>query len=658
MNNENNITFKLNSEIKYVEDDMFRDLKKREAKRNNPVTESFKEITDAIENNKIEIGGTGLPIDRYMYMENESNSFSGQDEMIEQGTEKLMDMPMNEMKEFISSKPEEDEKSNESTDVIEKGPAPPEDLEDSNESNDEGTASDSGEDDKTVDNSVDNSTDSTDTEAGIDSDERLKSFGQDNSDVQNEYNTKDVDILNKLIASESEAINDYFDGAKDCNNETLRRLYGDIGHEERFHLEQLLYAKSTLTGERYEPRDPDVKHEYEELLKMGMDEETAASTAIDKTTINESIDKNVDMDKLAQEAAMIESMLNQNAILTEFCCDLMQNTLKRNVSMTHSARILMESFIQEEVTNVAQAPKEIKELPSPLKLLYRGLKASINGLIKLSEHVRDASAKNLIKYHQKKEWLNKHGIRDLFKSGIQLYFYNDKESRYDINEPCRYVNLLYQLTKAIAKQGGIKLTQEAKHGNVKNPLHFSNISQGINALKQTVLTKTKVIVTDANEKALIKEFFGYTDQKMNKISVKYDGSDQTVNPSANIYNRIDAMLSITKEYVAISEGVLVELQKYEGDTGSIYYKNRKLYNELVNDIKIVVDYYNKFIACIAHDLKVIFSFDNGLLKITREREQTEQAGGTWEGPDIKSDGNMTQSTPNKYAKQKKRFFGK
>ena len=38
-----------------------------------------------------------------------------------------------------------------------------------------------------------------------------------------------------------------------------------------------------MTGEKYEPRDPDVKAEYDELMNQdGMDEETAISTMADR----------------------------------------------------------------------------------------------------------------------------------------------------------------------------------------------------------------------------------------------------------------------------------------------------------------------------------------------------------------------------------------
>ena len=655
MNNE--LKFKLNSELNYLEDDMFKDLKKREAKR-NPVTESFQEFTKQFDS--VETGGNGLSVNRYVFMESEEE-LTAPPESLDEGANEtdVDDNDSNETPNETSSDDEtnDTEENTESTpEDNDETPSDSADADEEDSTNDEGTASDSGEDDKTVDNSVDNSTDSTDTEADIDSDERLKSFGKDTSDIQNEYNTKDVDILNKLIASESEAINDYFDGAKDCNNETLRRLYGDIGHEERFHLEQLLYAKSTLTGERYEPRDPDVKREYEELLKMGMDEETAASTAIDKTAIAVSSDNDIDMGKLAQEAAFVESSLIQNNALTSYCFDISINSGNRfNSSITRSAAIIMESFIQEEMTNVAQMPKEVKKIPSPFKLLYKGLKASINGLIKLSETCRDAGMRNRAKWHMKQEWIKKHGIKDLFKSGIYLFFYNDKESRYDIDTPCIYINLLYQLSKKIGEKMGIRLTQDAKHRNIKGAIQFSNIDEGMLKLKNAILEKTKVIVNDNNEQMLIKEFFGYSDQKVN-VAVQYEDNGNAVMPSANIYNRLDLMIKISREYLKVSEAVLEQAEKLEGNMNSMFYKDRKTYNKYAEYLKTIVDKYGKFIACMAHDLKVIYSFDNGILGTTQQRDSVEQSGGKWTGEDIRVQQGNQAPPPNKYANKKKGIF--
>ena len=82
----------------------------------------------------------------------------------------------------------------------------------------------------------------------------LGTMGSDTSDHQNDYDPKDVELLLKLMASEADAMNEYLQAAKDTNNDTLRRLFADIGNEERFHMEQLLYAKCEETGEKYEPK--------------------------------------------------------------------------------------------------------------------------------------------------------------------------------------------------------------------------------------------------------------------------------------------------------------------------------------------------------------------------------------------------------------------
>ena len=248
----------------------------------------------------------------------------------------------------------------------------------------------------------------------------ISSFGSDTSDVQNEYDPGDIEILNKLIASENEAINDYFDGTKDTKDENLRTLYGDIGHEERFHLEQLLYAKSTLTGEKYEPRDPEVKKEYEELIAGGMDEDTAASTAIDKTSMFGSDNgDDSDIEELEQEAALIETMLVHNEILTTFC-ESQLDLIRGHHIIDKSVNVIMESFIQEEVDNVTTAPKQITKIQNPIALLAKGLKASINGLLRLSSVIKDSVAKSKVKNHRKYEWIKKHGIGELFKSGRTL----------------------------------------------------------------------------------------------------------------------------------------------------------------------------------------------------------------------------------------------
>lgn len=509
------------------------------------------------------------------------------------------------------------------------------------ESNEEEDKEDDDEDlDKTLKDIEDSSSDDEDDdEDEID----IDNFGSDTSDIQNEYDPKEIESLNNLIAAENDAMNDYFDAGKNTNVDILRRLYADIGAEERFHAEQLIYAKCTITGEKYEPRDPKVKKEYEELLEMGMDEDTAASTAIDKSSMNNDNGDDSDSEKLEQEAAILETMLFQNEILSNIC------EYYSHEERNNAIDIFIEAYIQEEMDNVASAPKEVRKIESPLTLLARGLKASVNGVIKMGSIIKDAIVSNKMKNYRKKEWIRKNGITGLFKSGIHLYFYSDKLSSYDTETPARYVDLLYRLSKQVGENCGIRLTAAAQHKTISNPIEFGSISEGLNKLKNVILTKTKVVVTKQNEAMLAREFFGYSDEKMN-VAVTH-GNDKPVHDSNNIYNRLEILAILTKEYSKISQEILDQLMKFEGDANSIYYKNRSMFNKARDAMDLIVGKYNQFIKSMAHDLKVILSLDNGILKMTRERDATEQSGGKWEGPDVRA--SNTQNNQNQFSKTNK-----
>jgi rubrerythrin len=475
----------------------------------------------------------------------------------------------------------------------------------------------------------------------------IEGFGMDTSDVQNEFDPKDIEALNKLIAAESEAINDYFDASKDTRDEDLRTLFSDIGHEERFHLEQLMYAKSKITGEKYEPRDPEVKAEYEELMNGGMDEETAAYTAMDKRSmLGEDDGDDSDMEELEQESAFITDALYRNEIITS---QLTSNIINNPHDISKELGIIVEAFYQEAIDNVSSAPKQYTKIDSPLTLLTKGLKVAVNGLTRMSAIIRDSMRKDKLTRARKREWIKKHGIMELFKSGIHLYLFDDNKNKMDLDTPCRYVDFLYRLTKAIGESCGVKLTAAAQHKTISNPIKFKDVNEGMYKLSQVIFNKTKVVVTDENKAALQNEFFGYSDEKVN-VKVTH-GTDQVVNDSGNIYNRLDACILVTKKYAEISIAVLDEIKKLEGDVNSVYYKNRAAYNKAMKNIKLVVDKYTQFISAMSHDLTELMKLDNGLLKMTRERDMTEQGGGKWEGPDIRVSKQTSSGT--QYTKRKK-----
>ena len=483
----------------------------------------------------------------------------------------------------------------------------------------------------------------------------LKDFGTDTSDVQNEYDPKEIEILNKLIAAEAEAINDYFDASKDSHDSNARRLYSDIGHEERFHMEQLLFQKAQFTGEKYEPRDPEVKKEYEELLQMGMDDSTAMHTAIDKQSMiptDDGDDSDMEAFAVAFESAL--TLLRQNEILMEaakFAYDK-----RGNKELFNNYAVITEAYLyQEDVINTASVPKEVKKGPNPISMLIKGLKAAVNGLLSAINTAKDASEASRIKRQRKLDWIKKNGITGLFKSGVSFYFYDGTTSTFDMTRPVQYVDMLYRLSIAIGKQCGVQPTQQGYHGTIKNPIKFSTIGDGMSMIKTLQMTKTKIIVTDENKDALTNEFFGYNDKKIN-VKVWNAEANKAIYESNNIYNKLQLFGVITNQYLDVTLAILQVLEKMQGDMNSIYYKNRNLYNDAVNNMNIIVTTYRKLINATVSDLAEMQKFDKTVLDATHAQDVAVQTGQKYEGETRRTTGSMDSSganNQNRYAKQKK-----
>ena len=488
---------------------------------------------------------------------------------------------------------------------------------------------------------VDKDTEEEPPEPAEDSDDdvKLKNFGSDSGSYEsphNDYDEDELKILDELISDENHAVARYFDAVKNTNVPILSRLYGDIGSEERFHAEQLLYAKSVLTGQEYKPVDPEVEKEYRELLSMGMDEETAASTAIDKCTMMDA--GACDREKFGEIQEYVESideLLHYNGLLLTITEQAISNP---RVDVIGSYGVFLEAcFYQEGITNVSRkagnAPKEF----NPIALVGKGIKKFVELMFKMAKSFRDASNQSREVFKSKSQWIKDHGIGGIFARGISLYLYDDRTSTINTNEIIRYVDMLYRLTKAVAGTVGLRFTDKANRTPISNPLQFNSIDTGLDILRNVVLTKTKVIVTKENEAALAKEFFGYTDAKLN---VK--DSSGVKSKSANIYNRMAAIAQITGEYAEITRGVVDAVAQLEGDVSSVYYKNRKAYTKAVSVLQEITALYNRIAAAVSHDMNAIMKLDKGILAITNERDKATASGKSWDGLDIRSTGGLEQ----------------
>lgn len=457
-------------------------------------------------------------------------------------------------------------------------------------------------------------------------------FGKDDSDIQNDYNTEDIDSLNANIADEMKAIKQYFESAQKTDNPMLNRLYGHIGAEEAMHVEELNYAKSKITGEKYVPSDPEVKKDYEELLAQGMDEDDAMNTALDKYGIYKAAETELDDDDSdnTEEIEAIKTMeysLEQTVML-----NLTLSSMDRTEIFTEyyniAADITIEpdSTIQEAVASMAEKAHSGEFKFHPFKFIRSAINAIGNFIRDFINKIKGFIRKKSYKSKERMKWLKKHGIKDLFKEGVWLYLWDESGSIRAINDSfAPFMNMINSLAESMyyTMDKG-KETIAPSINNLPAGLKYRNISQGLDKLRQTVFTKSKVIVTDNNQDELANLFFGlsrgagFGNRKLEKNSTGDDSQVYTTTQSVNIYNIFEKYanhLEIAREYL---NKLADRMEEAEGKPDTIYGHNRDLYNKLVKWIQALLKEMTKFDKILAHDMNACLSLDNGLFQLMRD----------------------------------------
>ena len=443
----------------------------------------------------------------------------------------------------------------------------------------------------------------------------ITSFGKDSSDVHNEYNEKEVETLNKLIAAENDAMNDYFEAGKNTDIEVLRRLYADIGAEERFHAEQLIYAKCVITGEKYEPRDPKVKEEYKELLEMGMDEDTALSTAFDKRSMaQDGDDEGDDLSEEQQDAEVLEYAVSQFVAAEE----LLQNIdIAKLPSMEHSIETFVEAYVfQEAIDNVAPGASSAatannvqKKSGGPIKLLVKAFTTLIQFIRKLGQNLKMTIRRITTRMKRIHQFIKANGISGIFAKGVYLYFYNDKNCTY-MNSALQYIDMCDRLTGIIANNVNMRGSWHSSNilPNGVNPITFGNFDKGLDMLRGVVLTKTKVIVTQDNQGKLAELFFGYTGTPANLATGE----------SNNIFYKIKTISDATQAYLDKTEKFMGELQSAHDDPANA--GRIEQYNQAIKSMTIIKNSIQKFIKALVHDNNEVIKLNNGILEETKQKD--------------------------------------
>ena len=450
----------------------------------------------------------------------------------------------------------------------------------------------------------------------------LGSFGKDTSDVQNDYDPKEIETLMKLMASEADAMNEYMDGAKETNIDVLRRLYADIANEERFHMEQLLFAKSELTGEKYVPKDPEVKDEYEELLKMGMDEETAMQTAVDKCHIRGSM-ANDDQEATVELQADVEMMeMTINLFNTQFdnIMLMMESNSFKKEEFDHAVDVFMEScIIQEEVANVHVDDNKNARLNSgkhngPIDILKKSLGTILHLLMSLVRKFVDFLRRTKNRSRAIANYVKRYGVSGLFASSkdtLKLYFI-DIDAPACINDSTETLLTLAMdtfnaCTRAI---GGQPMQINARRDPRMNI--NGNIERGISLLNGVQLIKTKMILPDddAKQQNIAACLFGFTEN-----SRAADGT------SNNTLNR----LKVYADYwTLMMNNVIKSLDRMnimKTQQGSVYNSNKQKYDLVIKGFESIIKTCKAVVTALQNDISVLMKLNNEAMNASIKKTQ-------------------------------------
>ena len=365
-------------------------------------------------------------------------------------------------------------------------------------------------------------------------------------------------------------------------------------------------------------------------------------------TTTDSVDE-MDFEILEYAANNSLTMLHQAEIILEAS---MYAYYHRADNTAKQYGIILEAYFQEEVVNTARAPKELKGTPNPFALLLKAFKAALKGLSSLTANIRESSERSRINRHARLEWIKKNGIAGLFKSGKYFYFYNDTDAAFNMVIPVQYVDLLYRLSVDIGKKCGVTVTEQGYHGTIKNPIKYGSIEDGMAKIRSLNMTKTKVIVTDQNKDALINEFFGYSDKKIN-VKVWNEEANRAIYESNNVYNKLMCFAVITAKYSQVTDQILEVMQGLQGNMNSIYYKDRNAYNKYVGYMETIVKTYMSITKAATSDLTEMLSLDKeGIKDVTASRDAGNKLPEGAE--DRRTSGALGNNRANKqYAKTKK-----
>lgn len=428
-------------------------------------------------------------------------------------------------------------------------------------------------------------------------DSAVISIGTDDGPSQNEFDPKELVLIRKVIASEQEATSIYFEAAEETKVPEFRAVFLDNGNEERFHTDILLFAEAQYTGVPYEPRDPEVRKEYEDLVAGGMDEETAFTTAIDKVRLEYAniISENIDTGLILESMDVLEMSVNQYCLTEEI---LSQAEALRKPEIISEMYTSMMSFVEHFVIDERIFMEEVgtKDVGTfnPLKLLWQMFLGILKMIKSVGLGIRRFMDKIRLRNQENREWIRKYGVKMIFQKKIELYFWRS-DPKAGISEPATDTLQNFTITMA---QTATKLMQAIDKntpiiqlpgiGNHKiSKLHVPNVKSGMKTIETLRIKKTPIHATDKNKERLADFLFG-----LNKDQIGiFTDLQVTISSLENIVQAIVNFISIQKKQ---REGL-----------GQHHKIHKDAFEDYIDDLKTVKTKTLELTKAALHDFNVI-----------------------------------------------------
>lgn len=427
----------------------------------------------------------------------------------------------------------------------------------------------------------------------------LGQFGSDQSDVQNDYDPKEIEVLMKLMASEADALGEYLDAAKETNVDVLRRLYADIGNEERFHMEQLLFAKSELTGEKYVPKDPEVKSEYEELLSMGMDEETAMQTAVDKCHIRGSISED-DEDERMEIQADVETMemtINMFNQLYDNVYTVMESGTPKEVD--HAFEIFVEATYDATAASSAQSALSETKKFGPIQLIRTTLRFLVKTLMTIVRKFVSLCKRIHNRSREIKRFIKQYGFEAIFSSKTKMYFVNFNNPYLIDDSLTTLLALSVDTVNASLRSAGFQEMQQPYKRNPRMNVG-GNVKRGIELLNGVQLVKSAMVLpeNESDRERIAAAFFGYSNQK---------------GPDGKSINTVNKMQWICDEWCRFMEHVdkiTTQFDSLAQQQQSVYYTNKAKYDAAMKGLETVTKTCKAVVSAMQYDINTMIQLNN------------------------------------------------